>query len=104
MEKTAIALAVTTLLTGCAASLENAGYEEYVVRATDKGYEMTAKSGKEYAERAVHFEAHGRSVSLTIGETGTKAFKGPAITAKAISVFPVTDLANILVGGERQGR
>lgn len=94
MKKTLIALAALAL-SGCA-SIEHAGYDQYTVRAvkdvngkTD-GYELDVKSGKEYATRGVQFETNGKAAALVIGETDAKAFKGQALTVKAINILPTS--------------
>lgn len=88
-------------LAGCA-SLEYAGHDSYTVRSykADNGKvsccELDIKSGKEYADRAVGFQTTGTGAVLTINEAGTKAFKGQALTVKALTVLPVTGLDALL--------
>lgn len=88
-------------LAGCA-SLEFAGHDSYTVRSykADNGKvsccELDVKSGKEYADRAVGFRTTGSGAVLTINESGTKAFKGQALTVKSLTVLPVTGLDALL--------
>lgn len=83
-------------LAGCA-SLTDAGHSAYSFKATADGCEATATDGKEFKERTIVVDcAKGQ---MAVNEGDAKAFKGQAIAAKALSVLPVTDLANILNGG-----
>jgi hypothetical protein len=94
--KTPCVLVAALLLAGCA-STNNAGYSGYTVKPNADGrYELTVQDGKEYSGRVIQFS--GNTGELTIQEGESKAFKGQAIGAKAQAVFPITDLANILVG------
>ena len=97
--KSALILAVSlAALAGCA-SLEDAGHTSYAVEKTANGYRLNAADGKEYASRIIEFDATTGSVKVE--ETAAKAFKGQGVAAKAASVFPVTDLANIITGGDK---
>ena len=90
--------ALLASLGGCA-SLTEAGHTSYTVtQAPDgKSCELRAGDGKEYkGGRAITFD--GGKCQFAVEESGSKAFKGQAIGAKALAVFPVTDLANILKG------
>ncbi len=100
----AIAIAVIAVLgslSGCA-SLDNAGHAAYSATAVKDangnvtGYELSVKDGKEFAGRQIQFQANGAAVGLVIVEGESKAFKGQAIGAKALSVMPVTGLQDIL--------
>jgi hypothetical protein len=94
-------VASMVLLPGCA-SLDSAGHSAYsataVKDATGKviGYELAVKDGKEFANRQIQFQAKGDAVAVTITEGESKAFKGQAISAKALSLFPVTGLQDLL--------
>lgn len=100
MKRSLIALAALTLA-GCA-SLDNAGHSAYTVTAVRDaggqlaGYELAVRDGKEYAGRQVQFRSAGGAVSLVIVEGPGAAFQGQAIAAKALSVMPVTGLADLL--------
>lgn len=97
MKRSLVALAVLAVCSGCA-SLTDAGHASYMVTRGAAGYELSMKDGKEYAGRQVQFQTVNGAASLTVVEGQSLAFKGQAIGAKAAAVFPVTDLANILVG------
>jgi hypothetical protein len=98
------ALSALALASGCA-SLTEAGHTDYRVNVVKDAqgrpaaYELQVKDGKEFDGRQIHFQAQGSAVGLSIVEGESKAFKGQAIGAKALSVLPVTDLANIVSGG-----
>jgi len=104
MKRTLIALAAAALLAGCA-STQFAGHAGYSVTpmfnadGTVAGCQLNASDGKEYSGRTIHFV--GSACQLVVQEGESKAFKGQAIGAKAQAIFPVTDLANIIVGGEK---
>jgi hypothetical protein len=88
-------------LAGCA-SLDNAGYDHYVVRSfkTDTGMpaccELEVKSGKEYAGRSVEFQTNGAGAALSIQEIEAKAVKSQALVVKALTVLPVTGLQDLV--------
>lgn len=96
-----ILLIILLSLTGCA-SIDNAGYSGYSITAVKdakgavSGYELQVKDGKEYAGRSISFQAQGSSVGVTIQEGQSKAFKGQAIGAKALTILPVDGLADLL--------
>lgn len=101
MKRSLIALAVLALASGCA-SLENAGHAAYTMTAvkdkdgTVTGYELTVKDGKEFAGRRVQFQGMGAVVTLDISEGESRAFRGQAIGAKALSVMPTTGLQDLV--------
>ncbi len=101
MIKSAATLVALVALSGCA-SLENAGHDSYTLRSftTELGMagccELHVQSGKEYTGRTISFQSNGANTVLQVQEGASKAFKGQAISAKAVTVLPVTDLANIL--------
>jgi hypothetical protein len=103
MKITLLAIAAAVALAGCA-SISDAGHADYSVRVVKDtagkpaAYDLQVKDGKEFEGRQIQFQAKGDAVSLTVVEGESKAFKGQAIGAKALAVFPVTDLANILSG------
>jgi hypothetical protein len=88
------------LLSGCA-SVTSAGHAAYTItRSADgRSFELSATDGKEFAGRSIMFDAIRGHLVVQEGES--KAFRGQAISAKALSVFPVTDLGNILSGGQK---
>jgi hypothetical protein len=93
------ALSALAILSGCA-SIQSAGHVVYTVKPNADGrYELTVQDGKEFSGRTIQFS--GNTGELVIQEGESKAFKGQAISAKALSVFPVTDLANILSGNAK---
>lgn len=107
MKKSLIAIAVLALsaLTGCA-SLEHAGHSGYTVKpysiAGKDGAqalaccELAVNDGKEYSGRAISFQTDGAGFALQVQEGQSKAFKGQAIGAKALSVLPVTGLQDLV--------
>lgn len=104
MKKTiAAVLVAAAALSGCA-SLTEAGNSGYSIRRattpdgkTTTGYNLSIQDGKEYAARTVTFSATpAGSVSFTVSEQGSKAFRGQGIAAKALSVMPVTGLDDLL--------
>lgn len=101
MKRSLIALAVLALASGCA-SLDNAGHAAYTITAVKDGdgsvagYELAVKDGKEFAGRRVQFQAMGQVVTIDITEGESRAFRGQAIGAKALSVTPVTGLGDLL--------
>lgn len=98
MKRSLVILAALAALAGCA-SLNDAGHSSYTVTRGAAGYEFATKDGKEYAAgRQVQFQTVDGAATLTITEGKSLAFRGQAIGAKAAAVFPVTDLANILLG------
>lgn len=102
MKKALLTSCVLLALAGCA-SLDTAGHAAYSVKANaGGGWDLDAKDGKEFEGRRILFDA--KAGTLAVEEGASKAFKGQAIAAKAQAVFPVTDLANILVGGDRAGK
>ena len=92
---------LAALLSGCA-SLSDAGHVAYTVTpikdAAGKvtAHELQIRDGKEFEGRQIQFQAMGEAVTLTIREGESKAFKGQAIGAKALSVMPVTGLSDLL--------
>jgi hypothetical protein len=91
-----VAAMVLIALGGCA-SIEYAGHAAYTVKAgATGGYELTVQDGKEYAGRDVVFATDGKSVSLTIKEGASLAFTGQALAVKALTVLPVSGLADLL--------
>lgn len=101
MKKSLIAIAIGPAMAGCA-SVQEAGNTGVHLTAykDDKGAtkccELSVQDGKEYAGRTVTFSVTPQgSVSFSLSETGTKAFKGQAISAKAIPA-PVSGLADLL--------
>ena len=89
----ALLLLAAAILSGCA-SVTSAGHASYLVTRTANGCELSATDGKEFASRNIAFD--GKDCTLIVEEGESKAFRGQAIAAKALAVFPVTDLANIL--------
>jgi hypothetical protein len=96
------ALFALAVLSGCA-SIQHAGHAAYnvtpIIDGNGKvaGCQLAVSDGKEFEGR--QFQFIGSACALTVTEGESKAFKGQAIGAKALAVFPVTDLANILSGG-----
>jgi len=92
MKKFLIALAALALA-GCGSF----GHTAYSVTANATGgCDLDAKDGKEYAGdgRSIMFD--GKRCQLAVGESASKAFKGQAIGAKAVSVLPVTNLQELV--------
>lgn len=99
MKRSLIALAVLALA-GCA-SIDNAGHASYTVRSF-KGpdgsvacCELEVKDGKEYSGRNIGFQTNGSGAVFQVHEGESKAFKGQAIGAKALTVLPV-NLGDVL--------
>lgn len=96
-------LYIVLLLGGCA-SIDNAGFDSYVVKsfAAPLGMvaccELAVKSGKEYEGRQVKFETNGSGATLIIVEGQAKAFKGQALAVKALNIMPTVGLSDILSG------
>lgn len=95
MMKTFILLLVMCLCSGCA-SLADAGHSTYEVKANAQGtHDLAVLDGKEYTEgRQIVFNA--KNGTLAIVEGTSKAFKGQAIGAKALTILPLSDLVEIL--------
>lgn len=97
MKKQLGVLAALVALSGCA-STEYAGNTTMEVKqsAGGRGCDLRVQDGKELKSRDVDFD--GEKCRLAVKDGDAKAFKGQAIGAKALAVFPVMDLANILKG------
>jgi hypothetical protein len=97
----ALLLIAAAAMSGCA-SLEDAGHSSYSASAVKDaagrvvGYDFSVRDGKEFAGRQIQFQAQGDAVAVTITEGESKAFKGQAMSAKALSLFPVTGLQDLL--------
>lgn len=102
MKKTLLTLTIlaAAALAGCA-SLSEAGHTGVDLKQTANGKccDLSVRDGKEYGSRSISFTSTpAGSVTLTIQEADSKAFKGQAIGAKGLSVFPTTGLNDILSG------
>ena len=101
-----VAVLAVAMLSGCA-SIDNAGHSSYTVTAVKDaagkaaGYELAVKDGKEYQGRQVQFQAMAGAVTLTIVESGAKAFPGQALAVKSLTVMPVTGLTDLITGGPK---
>lgn len=99
--KSAFLVLLLLALTGCA-TIDNAGHSAYSATAVKDaagkvvGYDFAVKDGKEYSARQIQFQAKGDSVTITIVEGESKAFRGQGIAAKALTVLPVTGLTDLL--------
>jgi len=98
-------LAAAVLLSGCA-SLDTAGHAAYSATAVKDakgkviGYDFAVKDGKEFANRKIAFQATGDTVSVTIEEGTSHAFRGQALAVKALTVLPVTGLQDLVTGAK----
>ena len=94
MGKSIVALALAALCAGCA-GLDHAGHAGYSVRAfTGKDgrpqcCELHVHDGKEFKARRVQFAVTAEGATLQVEEEEAKAFRGQAISAKAVTVVPI---------------
>jgi hypothetical protein len=92
----AVLAAIALVLAGCA-SINDAGHDDYEVKANTTGtHDLKVRSGKEYGGpgRVMTFDAiHGR---LMVQEGPSKAFRGQALAVKAASLLPTMGLGDIL--------
>jgi hypothetical protein len=97
----ALAAAASLGLAGCT-SLTQAGHASYTVRSftgpngQPSCCELQVSDGKEFEGRRIQFQTTGGAAALVVQEGDSKAFKGQAISGKALSVLPVTSLPDIL--------
>lgn len=99
-----IAVLVFVLLVAGCASLDFAGHAAYTATAVKDahgkvtGYEFAIRDGKEFRAREIQFQAVGDTVTMTITEGESKAFRGQALAAKTLTVLPVTGLQELVNG------
>lgn len=93
-----LAVSVLALCAGCAA-LADAGHTAYTVsQPRGRGCEFRAADGKEYTGgRVVAFRSDPDGGCVVLVQEGdSAAFRGQAISGKALSVMPITSLPEIL--------
>jgi hypothetical protein len=85
------ALASLSALAGCAGTF---GHTAYSIKANAAGgYDLDARDGKEFAGRAIEFDA--KRGLLVVNEGASKAFKGQGIGA-TLNPLPTLGLDKIL--------